>query len=326
MIVENILDSINLPIAIWTPDETGNLICNYINSKMTEIQKGDMLCNINANIYHQIVNGKTSITICDEKCMTNFSQLINKNYLEIHYPKSGNVAVLSTISKRLKEPMTDIINIMSLFEKLTSTDGYFKYVPLLKKSSYNLICIANDIVDLIQLDSDSMELDIKPLNLSELLKNCIQIYATECEERQIYLHCDIKKNVPTMIMTDCIKLRQIINNLLKNAIKSTENGQIVISITIDSDNLLIKIKDSGSGMDIDCIENVEYILNVCINSSQLKTYGLGLFIANKLCQLLGGVISFKSVQDMGTIFSVSFGKHIIDFSTIYSFDPTQSAK
>jgi signal transduction histidine kinase len=304
--IETVLNQINLPILIWKKSGDSPLVCDFTNQKVTGIEQNDQLSRHHSNIEEKL--GKTGYTyrLKDETvCFSSLPGEKGAKYLEIRYPVVNNYYLLSAISKKLRESLTDIIGILSLLDQLPNDEQSKYFVPIIQQSSYNFFCLANDIVDLIGIDNKTVKLKQERFVLQELIEQCSGTFQEECQEKNVQLLKRIDSNTPTIITGDRGRLQQIIINLLKNAVYSTNEGSIQLSVSLKQAALVFRIKDTGVGLSKETKKIVNHILDNCQCSCHLRHEGFGLFIANRLAELMKARISYRSKLDIGSVFYLS---------------------
>lgn len=297
--LEDILDKINLPIIIWKKDKTmDQLVCDFVNDKVNGIKIKDIFSQHHKIEIDKLTNHNYQLN-GDVIC---FSNMMNGTYVEIRYPYVNNIYLLSAISKKLREPLTNIIGILSLLDQITSDS----YIPIIQQSCYSFIHLANDLVDLIGIDNKTIKITKQPFLLQELLMK-LEPFKEDCQQKGIQLYIRSEINYPITINDDQNKLVQILSNLLKNAVDYTSEGGVHFIVSQPKSNqILFKIKDTGGGLDHHKKQMVDYILNFCHSSSHLQYEGFGLFIANQLSKLLGAYISYQSELDIGSVFYLNY--------------------
>lgn len=223
---------------------------------------------------------------------------------------------LSKISHDLRTPIGAIIGISKLMRKKSVMDDVqLEYMDMIDNCSNQLLTLVNDILDLSKCISGKMEVHNKPFNLKECIEQCYDINIIKANEKSLNISYMIDDDVPEHIISDDTKIKQILINLLNNAIKFTGNGSILTRVTINTDNLseiegsdVVKIRfsvyDTGIGIEegklstiFDSFTQVENEYNRSYSGT-----GLGLSICKELTSLLGGTIEVKSEVDKGSEF------------------------
>ncbi|MGI6395492.1 MAG: ATP-binding protein [bacterium] len=213
---------------------------------------------------------------------------------------------LANMSHEIRTPLSGIMGMLSLFEETSLSDEQTEYLEHAKNSSEVLLGIINDILDLSAIDSNKTVTNKKPTNINKLIKNVTKSLENFAKTKKLLVSVDIESSVPENLILDKLRLTQILNNLLSNALKFTESGEINILCEIDGEMLTVSVKDSGIGIPE---EKMELIFDnfTQIDSSFRKKYkgtGLGLSITKKLVEMMGGKINVKSnAPEKGTTFT-----------------------
>ncbi len=216
---------------------------------------------------------------------------------------------LATMSHEIRTPMNAIIGMGDLLEKANLTEDERVYLKTMQRAGDNLLRLINDILDLSKIESGKLELESAPFNLHALLKQTCRLIEVKTQEKQLELSIKIAENVPEYVIGDAARLRQILINLLGNAVKFTEKGAVRLVVIKESDQAeiaLVKftIADSGIGIDE---KQQQQIFNAFTQADTSVTRkhggtGLGLSICKRLAELLGGTINVKSQPGRGSMF------------------------
>lgn len=215
---------------------------------------------------------------------------------------------LSTMSHEIRTPLNAVVTITSLL-KDRSDEEEQKLLNSLKYASNNLLLIINDILDFTKLDAGKMQLDIQPCNFLTLLENIRCIYENMAIDKGLKLNLDVDKTIAQSYELDETKLSQILGNLLGNAIKYTEEGQIDISVRkIKSDKttdyVRFSITDTGVGIPETSFNEIfeSFSQPKSITTRKHGGSGLGLAIVKKLVELHNSKIHVNSVVGKGSDF------------------------
>lgn len=215
--------------------------------------------------------------------------------------------LLTTVSHEMRTPMNAIMGLVDLLLKDDLSEEQLSYLSSVKNSSEHLLRMINDILELQKIHFD-IKLEEGPFDLHDTLMNLINIQYSTVKDVSIAINID--KNVPRFIVGDQKRLNQILINLVSNAFKFTEKGEVIIRVKTleqEKDNVKLgfEVEDTGIGMPADKLESI-FDPFVRVRDTNKKFYpgiGLGLSIVNKIVKLMKGEISVTSELDKGSTFS-----------------------
>ena len=217
---------------------------------------------------------------------------------------------LATMSHEIRTPLNGIIGMadLGLMDK-ELTELQKERLEDIRKSGESLLEIINDILDISKVEADAFELEEVEFSLREMIEKMFNTISIKAIEGQNELICNIDKDIPDIIIGDPLRLRQILINLLNNAVKFTENGIITLDIKLIDNieeqlRIEFKIRDTGIGMSVDVINKLFTSFTQADASTTRKHggTGLGLSISQKLVKLMGGTIKAKSEVGKGSEF------------------------
>ncbi len=216
---------------------------------------------------------------------------------------------LATMSHEIRTPLNGILPILDLLRDTPLNQEQLQYVTTAYNSSRHLLRIINDILDYSKAESGKLELENIEIEIRELLDSVVQLMAKSAELRGLRLVVRVAENVPPSVRGDPIRLQQILTNLVNNAIKFTEHGEVRIEVAKRRSSrkeveLLFGVADSGVGMDRETQRRLFRVFSQADASTTRKHggTGLGLAICKQLVTLMGGRIGVRSSPGVGSTF------------------------
>ncbi|MEJ6979114.1 response regulator [Pedobacter sp. P351] len=220
-------------------------------------------------------------------------------------------AFLATMSHEIRTPMNGVLGMTALLSESILSREQQEYLEVIHTSGENLLTVINDILDFSKIESGSLELDPHNFELRSCVEDIMDLFSVKAYEKGLDLIYQIDPQIPAQIIADGMRLRQVLINLIANATKFTENGEIFIDVKLieqNSEDLLtigFLVKDSGIGIAADKQSSLFKAFSQ-VDSSTTRKYGgtgLGLVISERLVDLMGGKISVKSIEGQGTSFN-----------------------
>ncbi|UZT99184.1 response regulator [Chryseobacterium fluminis] len=216
---------------------------------------------------------------------------------------------LANMSHEIRTPLNGVIGFSDLLLKTPLTEIQVQYLNYINESGENLLTIINDILDFSKIESGKMELLIERSNVYDLVSQVINVILYQSQKKNIELLLNIEQGLPKTLLLDETRLKQILINLLGNAVKFTQRGEIELKVEklniSDKDiTLRFSVRDTGIGIPV---EKQQHIFDAFTqeNSSISKRYGgtgLGLTISNNILGYMGSHLSLKSVPEKGSLF------------------------
>lgn len=214
---------------------------------------------------------------------------------------------LANMSHEIRTPMNGVIGMTQLALEEALPKQAERYVRSAHTAAISLLRILNDILDFSKIEAGKLEIESVRFNLSDLLNDVVAMQRLMAEDKALFLELQIAPTTPEWIQSDPLRISQVLNNLLGNAIKFTSRGSVTLRVAESSKNMLhLEIQDQGVGMSQAQLNNLFQPFNQA-DTSTTRIFGgtgLGLAICRQLCDRMGGHIAVQSHQGLGSTFSV----------------------
>jgi signal transduction histidine kinase/CheY-like chemotaxis protein/streptogramin lyase len=217
---------------------------------------------------------------------------------------------LASMSHEIRTPMNGVVGMASLLTETTLTEEQKEYTDAIIKSGENLLGVINDILDFSKIESGKMDIEQEDFNLRSCIEEVMDMFSQKSARQKIDLLYDIEHDLPQQVIGDSLRLKQVLINLVNNAVKFTEKGEVFLKVSLskqlNDDKLLIEfsVKDTGIGIPANKVNDLFKPFSQ-VDSSTTRKYGgtgLGLVISERIVKLMGGEIWVESILHQGSDF------------------------
>jgi signal transduction histidine kinase len=320
--LQQVIHKLRIKMNVWT--NTGNEnICVASNTGV----KGEKLDNYCNRISYgdelsEIINSNTPLLTSLSSSLSSLSSssyvhihcggnefvevgyIVDKYFVEVRYPHSN---MLSIINQKIRDPLNGLIGVMAMMDGTPLSPEQKNYLNLMKLSSCDLICLVNDLVDIINIQQNR-HTNITPtfINIEDLLNRLYKMCDGDIQynRQNIKFQIELEGNVPKIMKTDEEKLYRALEILVRNSVQHTEMGGVVVNIGYHNGFITFRVKDTGCGLNDNLKEYVDKLLcGETINIFHDTISGFGLYICYHIVKALGGDLQCKSEEGIGTIFN-----------------------
>jgi signal transduction histidine kinase/DNA-binding LytR/AlgR family response regulator len=220
---------------------------------------------------------------------------------------------LANMSHEIRTPMNAVVAMTSLLLNTTLTAEQHEIVNTIRASSDALLTLLNDVLDLAKIEAGRLELEVRPFELRRCVEETVDLFAVKAGAKHLDLICQIEDNTPSMLLGDVTRVRQILANLVSNAVKFTAKGEVVVHVsaqpvsptTIDQWEFRFQVRDTGVGIQPEKMGRLfaSFAQLDSAASQPMGGHGLGLAISKNLAEMMGGSLHAESRPGQGSTFT-----------------------
>lgn len=229
---------------------------------------------------------------------------------EAEQANHGKSVFLANMSHEIRTPFQGLLGMLDLLEEPNLSGRQRDYIQTARDSALHLLGVLNDILDVATMDSGTLKLSHTPIHLKSLVQDVETLMQGSARDKGLTLNVYIASDLPEWVLTDATRLRQILFNLLNNAIKFTSSGSVIAEVARapnKRDGVVIAVRDTGTGMDEETLKHLFTRFYQADSSLRRRAggSGLGLEISRNLARMMGGDIEVQSQLGVGSVFTVT---------------------
>ena len=245
----------------------------------------------------------------------------------------GKSSFLARMSHEIRTPMNSILGMAELIRRKAASREYQEYIEIIQQSGANLMAIINDILDFSKIESGRLQIQNREYHIASVINDMVNMMRPRMAEKSLDFFVDVDCNIPAQLYGDDLRLRQILTNILSNAVKYTKKGFVSFGMRMECKDdhtieLVCSITDSGVGIKQEDQERIfnEFVrIDYQVNQG-IEGTGLGLVITAALCRAMGGDVTVSSEYGKGSTFTATITQGIVNNVPVAAVDKPENKK
>ena len=238
------------------------------------------------------------------------SQALEEARDQAEAANQGKTVFLATMSHEIRTPFQGLLGMLTLLDEPNLSGRQRDYLQTARDSAMHLLGVLNDILDVSTMESGTLKLSLTPVPLHSVVQEVDDLMQMAAREKSLALSVEVANGLPEWVMADATRVRQILYNLINNAIKFTDEGSVNASLTRGlpgEPSVVVTVRDTGVGMNTETLQNLFTRFYQADNSlcRRIGGAGLGLEISRNLARMMGGDIQVESQPGAGSVFTVT---------------------